>query len=146
MKTWIWFLCISCSCRSMNSCKETSTLFVSPDTIHLVSVAMHRFATFPFGVGKGWEDELICNDTLHYSFFASAIKLIVGFPLFKPSVVTMHTNIRGSEENERGMRSSQTNQKEHTGTNGSQIPPPAPSESELTSFNLQITHSPQSER
>lgn len=73
-------------------------------------------------MGKGWEDELICNDTLHYSFFASAIKLIVEFPMFKPSVATMHihTNI---QDNEHGLHFSQTNQKEHTGTNGSQIPP-----------------------
>jgi len=74
-------------------------------------------------VGKGWEDELICNDMLHYSFFASAIKLIVGCPMFKPSIATMHihTNIRDTEDN--GLHFSQINQKQHTGSNGSQMLP-----------------------
>lgn len=138
------FLCISSSCRSKKSCKQVVYLQVdlsSPDTSHLVSVAkgLHRFTTLPFGVGKGWEDELICNDMLHYSFFASAIKLIVGFPMFKPSVATMHihTNIQDTEEtlsmgciSRRPIRKSAPAQMDH------RYPPPVPSESELTSFNL----------
>lgn len=94
-----------------------SSLFVSSDTSHLVSVTkgLHRFATLPFVVWKGWEDELICSDTIHYSFFASAIKLIVGFSLFKPGIATMHnhTNIQYTDDNEHGLHSSQTNQKSH---------------------------------
>lgn len=83
-------------------------LWIQIPAIWIVLLRVFTGLQLLFEVRKGWEDELICNDTLHYSFFASAIKLIVGFPLFKLSVATVHnnTNIQDAEDNEHGLRSS----------------------------------------